>query len=217
MPRDGAGLESSTEERGTRRSLIALTASAIAALGGGLGIPGLIDEAQATKHARRRRRHNRRKRRHAPGGLLNNISLHIQNLTYWGFQYQFWDQKDEVFDHAWYKRKDGQLSPTCCNNGDSLEYRSDWPGTLFWVWNSHFVVSIQNEAFVAPLVVIGQNGTVSSDGWTNGTVLLSKRMEEDTSEFRDTTDGGGNPIRITINRYKDKDARKIYAITVTKR
>lgn len=68
-----------------------------------------------------------------------------------------------------------------------------------------------NEVFRTPLVSVGREGNVSgSDGWTHGTTEFSRRMDEEQS----VTVLRNLPFKITMQRYTDKDARKINAITL---
>ncbi|MFN8677729.1 MAG: hypothetical protein U0Z70_15235 [Thermomicrobiales bacterium] len=71
--------------------------------------------------------------------------------------------------------------------------------------------SAVNEVFRTPLVSVGREGNVSgSDGWTHGTTEFSRRMDEEQS----VTVLRNLPFKITMQRYTDKDARKINAITL---
>lgn len=71
--------------------------------------------------------------------------------------------------------------------------------------------SAVNEVFRTPLVSVGREGNVSgSDGWTHGTTEFSRRMDEGQS----VTVLRNLPFKITMQRYTDKDARKINAITL---
>lgn len=71
--------------------------------------------------------------------------------------------------------------------------------------------SAVNEVFRSPLVSVGREGNVSgSDGWTHGTTEFSRRMDEEQS----VTVLRNLPFKITMQRYTDKDARKINAITL---
>ena len=210
----------------TRRQILTIAAGGILALGGGVLVPAPVEEVFAAKHAKRRRRRDRRRdrrqdrrqdRRKAPGSLLNNITFHVHNLSARSFKVVYWDQKDEISDHSWYRRDEKFLPANPDRSPDDKyvsHYMADWPGSLLWIADPGFVVRVINEAFGAPLVTTGKGGTVSApDGWTNGAIIDDARWGEGTVAPREVAD----PIYATIRRENDANARKIFTVTLISR
>lgn len=210
--REPAGLHSASA---SRRGLLAVAAGGFITLGSGLLVPGT---AEATKKAERRKKRRRRDRNDKPrGSVLNHVTFHVQNMTGQHIEAVFWDQKDEVTSHAWIMSESAILY---ANSGHSTDGRhiahhvANWPGTLLWIADPGVMVSAVNEVFRTPLVTVGREGNVSgSDGWTNGITELAQRIDEGQS----VTVSNNLPFKVKIQRNTDKDARKIYAITLDDR
>lgn len=214
MPDHGepAGLHSASA---SRRGLLAVAAGGFITVGSGLLVPGT---AEATRKAERRKKRRRRDRNDKPrGSVLNPVTFHVQNMTGLHMEAVFWDQKDEVSSHAWFKSENAALlaNPGYSTDDSHIAHHlANWPGTLLWIANPGIMVSAVNEVFRTPLVTVGREGNVSgSDGWTNGTTEFAQRMDEGQIVMVSNR----LPFKVKIQRNTDKDARKIYAITLDDR
>ena len=201
----------------TRRRVLTIAAGGILTLGGGLLLPAMVEETDAANRAKRRRKRRRRSRPDTPPqSALNPITFHVQNLTPQPVTVAYWDQKDEVSDHSWFKRDSDLIpaNPTKSNADIFVSHHfADWPGSLLWIADPGLMIRAVNEVFVVPQVTIGRNGNVSKpDGWTNGDIMFEERLKEG-AEAR--VEPRGFPIWATVHRNYDLNARKIYAVTLT--